>query len=150
MKKSLIAALIAFCFTLCMCYAQKKTASHEEAKKALIDYDLTRYSPTMVYSTVFDMMMNPERYEGKTVRMHGTFDVFEYEEGGKKHQSYACVIQDATACCAQGMEFTLKDGKSYPADYPQIGAECTVTGRYHVDEVDGLSYIRLVESELEG
>ncbi len=95
------------------------------------------------------MMMEPDRYEGKKIRMHGTFDVFEYEDGGKKHRSFACIIQDATACCAQGMEFVLKNpDATYPADYPQINSEITVVGRYHVETVDGLSYIKLVDAEV--
>ena len=36
------------------------------------------------------------------------------------------IIQDATACCAQGMEFVLTDEYSYPDDYPDEGSEITV------------------------
>lgn len=144
MKKLLIAAIASLCITQSLCFAQKKTAT----AKSAYDVDLTRYSATMIYATVFDMLMEPQKYEGKKIRIRGTFDVFEYDEGGIKHQSYACVIKDATACCAQGMEFVLAAGKHYPADYPKIGTECTIAGRYHTETVDGLTYTRLVDCEL--
>ena len=144
MKKLLLLAVLSLCVTLALCLAQKKGVG---SAKSDVDIDLSRYSITMAQAELYNMMMEPERYEGKKVRLHGAFDVFEYEEHGAVHQSYACIIQDATACCAQGMEFVLASG-SYPDDYPRIGEECTITGRYHVEEVDGLSYIRLVDSEL--
>ena len=148
MKKLLLLAALCLSLTAGLCFAQKKSAAKAATAKSDIDVDLTRYSATMVYAEVFNMMMEPEKYEGKKIRIQGNFDMFQYDEGGTIHQSYACIIQDATACCAQGMEFVLAGDKHYPEDYPQIGAECTVTGRYHVEDVDGVSYIRLVDSEL--
>lgn len=145
MKKSLLFALIALCITLGLCFAQKKSAGAKPA----YDVDLTRMSSTMVYAKVFDMLTQPENYEGKTVRMHGNFDVFEYEENDTHKQVFACVIQDATACCAQGMEFALKGNAVYPQDYPARFAEITVTGKFHQYEEDGLNYMLLVDSVIE-
>lgn len=145
MKKSLLFAAIALCITLGLCFAQKKT----NAKKSGYDVDLTRMSSTMIYAKVFDMLMQPEQYEGKTVRMHGNFDVFEYEEAESKHRTFACIIQDATACCAQGMEFELKGNPTYPVDYPERFAEITVTGTFHQYEDDGWSRVLLVDSTIE-
>ena len=78
-----------------------------------VDVDLTALSATMVYSEVFQMMYYPEDYIGKTVKMEGLFDHYHDDATGKDY--YACIIQDATACCAQGIEFQLTDGQ-YPAD----------------------------------
>lgn len=151
MKKLLLLTLLA-CMALTGTGAQKaaatKNAASTAAKPKAVAYDLTRFSATMVYSTVFDMMMEPQKYVGKKIRIRGTFDVFEYEDSRGKHQSYACIVKDATACCAQGMEFVLESGKSYPQDYPGIGSDCTVTGTFQLDEVDGMTYIRLVDSVL--
>lgn len=91
-----------------------------------IDIDLTVLSSTMVYSQVYDMMMDPERYVGKTVRMSGLYTDF-YDEANDKHY-FACIIQDATACCAQGIEFELTDDYKYPDDYPEEDDIITVTG----------------------
>ena len=145
MKKSLFFALIALCVTLGLCFAQKKSA----ATKSSFDVDLTRMSSTMVYAKVFNMLTQPEQYEGKTVRMRGNFDVFEYEENDTAHRTFACIIQDATACCAQGMVFALKGNPAYPQDYPERFAEITVTGTFHQEEEDGLSKILLVNSTLD-
>ena len=91
-----------------------------------IDIDLTLLSSTMVYSQVYDMMMYPENYVGKTVRMSGLYTDF-YDEAADKHY-FACIIQDATACCAQGIEFELTDDYKYPEDYPKEDDLITVTG----------------------
>ncbi len=91
-----------------------------------IDIDLTLLSSTMVYSQVYDMMMYPENYVGKTVRMSGVYTDF-YDEAADKHY-FACIIQDATACCAQGIEFELTDDYKYPEDYPEDSDLITVTG----------------------
>ena len=48
----------------------------------------------MVYAEVFNMIMNPENYEDKIVKMKGQFVVFEDMENGNPF--YACVIPDAT------------------------------------------------------
>lgn len=91
-----------------------------------IDIDLTLLSSTMVYSQVYDMMMDPEKYVGKTVRMSGLYTDY-YDEAADKHY-FACIIQDATACCAQGIEFELTDDYKYPDDYPEDSDLITVTG----------------------
>ena len=76
--------------------------------KGKVDYDLTLMSSDMVYATVYQMMVAPKEYEGKTFRIDGNFYAT-YYEATKKYYFY-CVIQDATACCAQGMEFVWEDG----------------------------------------
>ena len=107
-----------------------------------VDVDLTQLSSTMVYSEVYAMMTEPENYIGKTVRMHGNFATQEYNG----QRLYACIVQDATACCAQGLEFEPESTLSYPDDFPEPGAEITVTGTFdsYKEEVDGNTYIYLV------
>ena len=91
-----------------------------------IDIDLTALSGTMVYSEVYRMIVIPEEYLGKTIKMKGNFAIYQNETTGEMF--YACLIQDATACCAQGIEFVLKGEHSYPDDYPARGSEITVEG----------------------
>ncbi len=86
-----------------------------------IDLDLTALSANMVYSEVFYMMVTPENYIGKTIKMAGPFVDFYDETMDKRY--FACIIRDATACCAQGMEFILTDDYTYPDDYPEDGSE---------------------------
>lgn len=54
--------------------------------------------------------------------------------------------EDAAACCAQGLEFEPESTLSYPDDYPEPGAEITVTGTFdsYREEVDGNTCIYLV------
>ena len=47
---------------------------------------------------VLQMMMEPQGFVGKTVRMEGEYNYFHSDENGKDY--FACIVQDATACCA--------------------------------------------------
>lgn len=91
-----------------------------------IDIDLTKLSSTMVYAEVFSMMTNAKEYVGKTIRMRGNYSYYHSKPTDTYY--FACLIKDATACCAQGIEFVLNDNYSYPDDYPRPGDEITVTG----------------------
>ncbi len=91
-----------------------------------IDVDLTVLSATLVYSEVFNMMTVPEDYVGKTVKMKGPLSI--YHDDGTNKDYFACIIQDATACCAQGMEFTPADDYTYPDDFPAVDEEICVVG----------------------
>lgn len=113
-----------------------------------VDVDLTVMSATMVYSEVFNMMVTPEDYVGKTVKMTGTFQAFTYEKTGEYY--FTCVIQDATACCAQGMEFVLPEEYVYPDDYPEEGSNVTVIGTFDTYMEDDLLYCHLKDSKLVG
>ena len=42
-----------------------------------LDVDLTTLSSTMVYSEVYNMMYEPDRYVGKRIKMDGQFAVYE-------------------------------------------------------------------------
>ncbi len=93
------------------------------------DYiDLTSLSKTMVYSEVYNMMYFPEDFVGKTVKMSGIYAMYYDEVSGKYY--HACIITDATACCAQGIEFELTDEYSYPDDYPEQGGDICVEGTF--------------------
>lgn len=106
-----------------------------------IDVDLTTLSSTMVYSEVYNMMIMPEDYMGKTIKMNGMFSYMTDETTGNEY--YACIIMDATACCSQGIEFELAGDYTYPDDYPEIGGDITVTGTFDVYEEDGYKYCTL-------
>ena len=130
--------------------AEKKTASAPATSNPAqsadgIDVDLTKLSSTMVYSEVYNMMCTPDEYIGKTVKMKGQFAY--YEDPETSAQYFACIIADATACCSQGLEFTLTGEHKYPDDYPELGSEITVTGTFETYEEKGLQYFRLDNAE---
>ena len=115
-----------------------------------VDYDLTQMSSDMVYATVYQMIVTPEEYEGKTFRIDGNFYAT-YYEATKKYYFY-CIIQDATACCAQGMEFIWDDGSHiYPDEYPEDNAEIVVEGTFETYREDGDEnlYCRLSDAILQ-
>ncbi len=122
------------------------TGTTETAAKAAqnIDVDLTQMSSTMIYSEVQNMMLKPADYVGKTVRMQGAFSVSEIGE----NRYFACIIKDATACCAQGIEFDWAGDHSYPADYPKDGSDITVTGEFTTYNEGQQQYCQLKNAEL--
>ena len=93
-----------------------------------IDIDLTILSSTMVYAEVYDMMYYPENYVGKSVKMEGLYASAYDDASGKRY--YACIIQDATACCSQGIEFEPEGDIAYPDDFPIEGENVCVTGTF--------------------
>ncbi len=111
-----------------------------------VDVDLTVLSATMVYSEVYNMMVSPESYIGKTVRMRGRFTV--YHDSAANNFYFACLIQDATACCAQGIEFVLTDDHVFPDDYPEPGEEICVTGIFDTYKEGNYTYCTLRRAKL--
>ena len=85
--------------------------------------DLSSMSATICYSTVFDMLVDPQKYEGMQIKVRGPLATRTDAEG-KDH--YACIVQDATACCAQGLEFVLSEAK----ELPELGTEITIEGTF--------------------
>ena len=102
------------------------------------DLDLTQLSSTVVYAEVYNMLVTPENYTDKIVRMTGEYQEYIDEQTGELYHS--CVIYDALACCQQGVEFVLTDG-----DYPEEGAPITVVGRYETYTTPYYDYFHLVD-----
>lgn len=111
-------------------------------KKATLD--LSAMSRTAVYAEVSNIMQKPEAYEGRRVRMKGRFSVL----AENKRVYFSCIIQDATACCAQGIEFVLAGKPVYPADYPAKDSEITVEGRFKTYREKGTLYCHLVDAKI--
>ena len=112
-----------------------------------IDIDLTELSSTMVYSEVYYMTTMPEDYIGKTVKMDGLFAIY-YDEPSDKYY-FACIIQDATACCARGVEFELTGNPVYPDDYPEEGTEICVKGVFDTYDEGDYTYCTLRNASFE-
>lgn len=101
----------------------KATETTTEAKS--VDLDLTELSSTVVYSEVYNMLITPDDYKGKIIKMKGQFNQYTDEETGKIYNTV--IIPDATACCQQGLEFELSD-KTNP-NFEQ-GTGITVVGTF--------------------
>ena len=117
------------------------------ASSGKLDVDLTKLHANMIYSYIFDMIIDPDSYVGKTIKVNGFFYSVVDENSGERY--FAVIIPDALACCKQGMEFKWLGEHSYPADYPQENQEITITGTYRVATLDGdISYSYLEVTEL--
>lgn len=101
----------------------KATETTTEAKS--VDLDLTQLSSTVVYSEVYNMLITPDDYKSKIIKMKGQFNQYTDDETGKIYNSV--IIPDATACCQQGLEFELSD-KTNP-NFEQ-NTEITVVGTF--------------------
>jgi len=101
-----------------------------------VDVDLTRMSATMVYAQVSQIVYDPESYFGKVIRMRG--QSYSTRDETTDTTYYAVIIADATACCAQGIEYALAGG-----DYPPDDEEVTVVGTFELYEEAGMRYCRL-------
>ncbi len=108
--------------------------------------DISVMKGDLAYSTVFDMMNNPETYIGRKVKMQGLFTAFLDEETG--NQYFACIIPDATACCSQGIEFVWEGNHSWPEDYPELDDEITVEGTFETYYEDEYLYCHLVDADM--
>lgn len=112
-----------------------------------VDLDLTKMSATMIYSTIFDMLIMPEDYVEKIIKVKGWFETYTDPQTGEMY--YAVVVPDATACCQQGLEFVWKGNHTYPDDFPKPGQDITVTGIYKMIENDGVTYTYLEANSVE-
>ena len=156
MKKLLCVLLIALTLVpLAACGREdtaKKPAAEDAEGTAAVDIDLTALSGIMVYSEVNSMISFPDNYIGKTVKMQGQFNIYQAtDENGAfipDKMFFACMIADATACCAQGLEFALAGRPVYPDDYPELGAEITVIGEFQSYEENGMTWYHLVNARL--
>ena len=111
------------------------------------DFDLTKMSATMIYSTIFDMLVMPEDYVEKVIKVKGWFETYTDPQTAELY--YAVVVPDATACCQQGLEFIWPGDHHFPADFPNPGEDITVTGTYKLTDKDGFTYNYLEASKVE-
>lgn len=123
---------------------ENQISAEDMSQQVGVDVDLTALSSTMVYSEVYQMMFNMEKYIGKVVKIEGQFMVYTHPDTGKNY--YACVVQDALACCTSGIEFVLKDGGNYPVDYPNLQSTITVVGVFRTYEEYGYETFHLTNA----
>lgn len=124
----------------------KKAENEGEENQKDIDYDLTEMNSDMIYATVFMVVQDPESYSGKTFKIYGNSYTFPTTEG--KSMTHYCLIKDALACCAQGLEFISSNSDE---KYPDDSDEIVVTGTlesYTVEDIP-MPLCRLVNAKIE-
>lgn len=113
------------------------------AESSAAEIDLTSMSSTMVYSYVFNMVNAPNDFIGQRFKIRGTYDEQFWDQTNLTY--HYIVIADATACCAQGLEFVLTDES---AAYPQPGDEIEISGVFSTYEEEGNLYIQIVADSI--
>ncbi|EUC78623.1 putative lipoprotein [Eubacterium sulci ATCC 35585] len=128
----------------------KSSKSKSKTNSNKIDVDLNNLNANVVYSQVFLMMTEPDKFIGKRIRMSGQFNVYAAQEGNPSGvtEYYAIIIADAQACCQQGIEFVWP-GHTYPEGFPEVKSNASVTGIFEVYEENGKKYCRLVADSVE-
>ena len=117
------------------------------ANSSKIDIDMTKMSVTMIYSQIFNMLIMPEEYENKMIKVKGAFEIYPNEQG--EIDCFTLTVMDATACCKEGLDFIWLGDHSYPEDYPKQGDEITITGQYKsFENEEGITRSYLYVSEL--
>ena len=111
------------------------------------DVDMTKLNSNMVYAQVYDLVYGEKDYTGQMIRAKGVFDY--YFDPQTNQEYFAILISDATACCAQGIEFKLAGEHKYPDDYPELGSEIIVHGVLNTYEDAYGSYVQLIDAVIE-
>ena len=129
--------------------SNKGNETTDKAKDTSVDYDLTTMNSDMVYASVYQLMVDPETYVGKTFKMQGTYYSTFYEPTNKYY--HYVIIEDAAACCAQGLEFVWGDGSHvYPDEYPANESKVEVSGTFETykEGEDERLYCRIVNATM--
>ena len=109
-------------------------------KDGSVDVDLTALNSTMVYGEIYNILTNANKYKGKTIKMNGPYYAYCNEKGIYQH---LIIIEDASACCQQGLEFRWNGEHIYPDDYPEDNARVEVTGVFGTYKEKGETYYYL-------
>ena len=109
--------------------------SEETKADGQVDYDLSSMGPDMVYATIYQMMIDPKSYVGKSFKVTGNY--------------YFCMVKDAAACCAQGLELLWADeSMNKHENCPDEEALVTVEGVFETYEEGQNTYGRLKDVRL--
>ena len=123
-------------------------AESESVKKdGEVDYDLNVMGADMVYATVYQMMIDPKSYIGKSFKIRGNY----YSSYSKDKDVYYhfCMIKDAAACCAQGLELLWADEKmNRHENCPEEDALVTVEGVFETYEEGPNTYGRIKDAKI--
>ena len=122
---------------------QKGNEAEVEKKPRYIktDLDMTGLNYNMISSLLFNMLVEPETYLGKRIKMKGQF-YSEFDETNLVRH-YSVLIYDATACCQTGLQFIRQGEYVFPDDYPEQMTEITVSGILKIKDLNGMDYLYL-------
>ena len=123
-----------------------ETQDYSNSEAIAIDVDLTVLSSTMVFAEMFNIMTNPADYMGKTIKISGSYHASLFDKTGMYY--HYVLIEDASACCAQGVEFILNGDHAYPDDFPVERAIIEIVGVYRSYEEFGDTFYYLAVDDI--
>ena len=146
MKKYLIFLAAIFLCVSCG-YSKNKAAktTKESAPASKIDFDMRNLNYNMVSAITFEMLVDPQKYDGKTAAISGQF----YSEVYEGTRYYSVIVWDATLCCPAGMDFIPPEGLSYPKDFPQDEQKITVYGTLELEDTTDGSQLYFIADKIE-
>ncbi len=118
--------------------ASAVTQTQAEENAYDVDIDLTTLSSTVIFSQLYNMLVDPTPYLGNVVRMSGTYIV--YSDGSR-----ACLISDEDGCCQEGVHFALREGIPYPEENTPV----TLVGTFGTYYINDVLYCRIYDAILE-
>lgn len=129
--------LLTFCL-LTGCSGKNNDASGKGADSGIesgsdVDIDMTQLDDIMLLAQIDNVLMEPEKYSGNTIRMRGLFRVL-YGVGDEETPYTFVVVYDETQCCESGIEFRFDKEVQFPDDYPLEDTEIEITGTYKFHE----------------
>ena len=121
----IIITLLAF-VSICIGVTLHIVAHNKAKTDGHVDIDLSTMSATAIYSEVSNMMTDPKKYVGKTIKVKGYYTV-SIDPGTGERYTY-CLIPDATECCQQGLLFKLKKGEA--SKLPAEDKKFVISGKF--------------------
>ena len=112
---------------------ETRLAQEPQSSEPKIDFDLSKMNYNMISAATFEMLVEPQKYADKTVKISGQFYSELYE--GKRY--YSVIVWDATQCCPAGLDFIPPESYEFPQDFPEQEAAVTVVGKMQEDTESG-------------
>lgn len=109
-------------------------ASNKSSFNKKADIDLVKMNYNMISARLFNMLVEGDKYIGKTVRFRGEY--FVTNDSGLGEPLHSCLIYDETACCQTGLQFEIPSGKEYPKEHSKI----EIFGPLQYKEINGMDY----------
>ena len=108
---------------------------------AAVDIDFTVLSSMMVFAEFYNIMLNPDDFVGKIIKMNGLYyaSVFDKDD----YYSHYITVGEGDACCAQGFEFKWNGEHKFPDDYPKENTKIELTGAFSKYEKLGRTHYYL-------
>ncbi len=130
-------------------------STRKESIYTSVDIDLTKLNADMTYAQIYDMSMNPDAYMGKVIKMSGIYSRYQMMSTAPVYKT--CIVQDALACCAQGIEFKEVDGSILPPSVEETNSPelstITIVGTFnwYTEEHEGMTYryMELLDTEVQ-